>query len=145
MLLILTSLLIAVAVGLVLEPVFRSPSLEEQAVLPGSNPRRHLEEQREMIYDNVRDLEFEYQAGKLSEDDYQRTRQDYMAEAGGLMAREMGLGGPAAPKGSTAPKGSAAVGEASAAEPRCPQCGFMNPPKMKFCGECGARLGSPAG
>ncbi len=135
--LLFTSLLIVVVVGLVLEPVFRPPSFGEQAVLPGSDPRRHLEEQRKMIYDNVKDLEFEYQAGKLSEDDYQRTRQEYMTEAGGLMAREMGLGGTAAPRGSEM------AAEASAAEPRCPQCGFMNPPKMKFCGECGVRLAAP--
>ncbi len=133
--LLFTSLLIVVVVGLVLEPVFRSPSFREQAVLPGPDPRRHLEEQRKMIYDNVKDLEFEYQAEKLSEEDYQRTRQEYMTEAGGLMAREMGLGGTAA-----APRGGET---AAAAEPRCPQCGFMNSPKMKFCGECGVRLAAP--
>ena len=85
--LLFTSLLIVVVVGLVLEPVFRSPAFGEQAVLPGPDPRRHLEEQRKMIYDNVKDLEFEYQAGKLSEEDYQRTRQEYMTEAGGLPNR----------------------------------------------------------
>ena len=28
--------------------------------------------------------------------------------------------------------------------PRCPQCGFDNPPRFKFCGDCGAPLSLPA-
>ncbi|HEX2644837.1 MAG TPA: zinc ribbon domain-containing protein, partial [Thermoanaerobaculia bacterium] len=27
---------------------------------------------------------------------------------------------------------------------KCPQCQFDNPPAMKFCGQCGSKLGIPA-
>jgi len=32
--------------------------------------------------------------------------------------------------------------EAKAAEGKCPSCGHINPPNMKFCQECGAKLGA---
>ena len=36
---------------------------------------------KETIYENMKDLEFEYKMGKLAEEDYQRLRDDYSREA----------------------------------------------------------------
>lgn len=47
---------------------------------------RALDERKKSIYDNLKDLHFEYLAGKLSEDDYQRTRKMLEAEAAGVVA-----------------------------------------------------------
>src|SRR5450631_3967233 len=38
------------------------------------SPTRHLEERRAAIYENLRDLQFEYRVGKLSDADYQQTK-----------------------------------------------------------------------
>ena len=38
------------------------------------SPVKHLEERKATIYDNLRDLQFEYRVGKLSEEDYQQTK-----------------------------------------------------------------------
>ena len=34
------------------------------------SPFRHLDERKAAIYENLRDLQFEYRVGKLSDDDY---------------------------------------------------------------------------
>ena len=38
------------------------------------SPYHHLEVRKASIYENLRDLQFEYRLGKLSDDDYQRTK-----------------------------------------------------------------------
>ena len=38
------------------------------------SPTHHLEERKARIYENLRDLQFEYRVGKLSDEDYQRTK-----------------------------------------------------------------------
>ena len=38
------------------------------------SPTRHLEERKAAIYENLRDLQFEYRVGKLSDADYAQTK-----------------------------------------------------------------------
>ncbi len=45
-----------------------------------------LLERRDTIYDNLRDLKFEYRAGKFSEKDYEETRHALEAEAALVLA-----------------------------------------------------------
>ena len=45
-----------------------------------------LLERRDTIYDNLRDLKFEYRAGKFSEKDYQETRHALESEAALVLA-----------------------------------------------------------
>jgi hypothetical protein len=55
-----------------------------------SAPRRtkldQLMERRDAIYDNLRDLRFEYRAGKFSEADYEETKQSLEIEAARVLA-----------------------------------------------------------
>lgn len=91
----------------------------------------HLEERREQIYENLRDLQFEYRVGKLSEADYQNTKQTLQAELAGVLAEiDRIKGQPAAPVPAAAPP------------PRteCPHCGAKFARAMKFCGECGKAM-----
>src|ERR1700690_4286987 len=44
------------------------------------SPTQHLEERKAQIYDNLRDLQFEYRLGKLSDEDYQKTKIGLQAE-----------------------------------------------------------------
>src|SRR5262245_20655314 len=41
---------------------------------------------KETVYENIKDLEFEYKMGKLAEEDYQRLRDDYSREAFGIIS-----------------------------------------------------------
>ena len=45
-----------------------------------------LLEKRDAIYDNLRDLRFEYRAGKFSEADYEETKQSLEVEAARVLA-----------------------------------------------------------
>jgi hypothetical protein len=56
-----------------------------QPDLADSAPHRsHLDqlmERRDIIYDNLRDLRFEYRTGKFAEEDYEQMKQTLEAEA----------------------------------------------------------------
>lgn len=53
----------------------------------------YLRERKEVIYDNLRDLNFEYRAGKYPEDDYARQRGSLEAEAASVLAEMDSLQG----------------------------------------------------
>jgi len=130
------------------------------------SPFRHLDERKASIYENLRDLQFEYRVGKLSDADYQHTKQDIqkelaavMAEVDKLKAQLNGNAIPAPPKPLTDVhdrsrdarsdqsrdarsdqsrdrKGA----ESSRPKPEawtCPACGATFEKELKFCGECG--------
>src|ERR1022692_308364 len=50
------------------------------------SPFQHLDERKAAIYENLRDLQFEYRVGKLSDNDYQQTKKDLQRELAGVMA-----------------------------------------------------------
>ena len=43
--------------------------------------RRDLIEQRDMVYEAIRELDFDHRMGKVEEDDYRQTRARYTAQA----------------------------------------------------------------
>src|SRR5579863_2742563 len=50
------------------------------------SPFDHLDERKAAIYENLRDLQFEYRVGKLSDQDYQQTKQDLQKVLAGVLA-----------------------------------------------------------
>ena len=50
-----------------------------------SSSIKRLLRKKETIYENIKDLEFEYKMGKLSDEDYQRLHNEYLQEAYGVM------------------------------------------------------------
>jgi hypothetical protein len=53
----------------------------------------YLRERKEVIYDNLRDLNFEFRAGKYPEDDYARQRASLETEAARVVTEMESLGG----------------------------------------------------
>ena len=102
------------------------------------DPFAHLDERKAAIYENLRDLQFEYRVGKLSETDYQKTKQDLQSELAGVLAEvDRVRAGLAAPPSS---RSKAATAEPVKAKPIglvCPSCGAQFEKELKFCGECG--------
>ena len=43
--------------------------------------RQYLDDRKAQIYENLRDLQFEYRVGKLSDEDYQSTKRDLIYSA----------------------------------------------------------------
>lgn len=96
------------------------------------SPVRHLEERRAAIYENLRDLQFEYRVGKLSDADYQQTKLGLQKELAGVLAEiERIMGGK--------PREAQAAPEPASGQ-ACPHCGAAFPAPMKFCGECGKAM-----
>jgi hypothetical protein len=106
----------------------------------GVAPWQHLEGRKAAIYENLRDLQFEYRVGKLSDDDYQRTKKELQAELAGVMAEidslKAGAGAAAAPAKETPAERAPAK--------KCPHCGAKFEKALKFCGECGKPMGVSA-
>ncbi len=102
------------------------------------SPTRHLEERRATIYENLRDLQFEYRLGKLSDHDYEQTKKDLQRSLAAVLAEIDKLQGtttPAAPPKTPAPAKTLPSGDRKGAV--CPHCGAKFATTMKFCGECG--------
>jgi len=97
---------------------------------PPPDPAAHLEERKQTIYENLRDLNFEFRLGKLSDADYEKTKAGLQNELAQVLAEIDRLAG-AAPK--------AEKTRAPAPDPMvCAKCGARFDKPMKFCGECGA-------
>src|SRR5260370_9672280 len=50
------------------------------------SPFAHLDERKASIYENLRDLQFEYRLGKMSDYDYQRSKLNLQKELAPFMA-----------------------------------------------------------
>src|SRR5712671_5412316 len=81
-------MLIAAAVLLIVVTVFFTFSVraKDMPAPEPVSPTRHLDERRAAIYENLRDLQFEYRVGKLSDADYQQTKVGLQKELAGVMA-----------------------------------------------------------
>lgn len=96
------------------------------------SPFQHLDERKAAIYENLRDLQFEYRVGKLSDADYQQTKSDLQKELAAVLAEvdrvkaQLGV-----------PKAAAPNGAKPIAANVCPTCGARFETALKFCGECG--------
>jgi hypothetical protein len=102
-----------------------------------ASPVKHLEERKATIYENLRDLQFEYRVGKLSDQDYQQTKHDLQKELAAVLAEiDAASGTPVRPAPvRPAPPSRDRKGAVSGAV--CPHCGAKFANAMKFCGECG--------
>lgn len=108
--------------------------VREKDLLPATapSPAQHLEERKAQIYENLRDLQFEYRVGKLSDEDYQKTKLELQSELAKVLTQIDGLTGKAvkaaAPATTPAPAAASNV---------CPHCKATFDRALKFCGECG--------
>src|SRR5438067_1735866 len=50
------------------------------------SPFKHLDERKASIYENLRDLQFEYRVNKLSDEDYQTTKVELQKELARVLA-----------------------------------------------------------
>jgi len=106
------------------------------------SPTRHLEERKAAIYENLRDLQFEYRVGKLSDADYQQTKVTLQKELAGVIGEIERFSAAPAAKAQPAVKSKAPAKapEVPAAAITCPHCGAQFQKPMKFCGECGKAI-----
>jgi len=105
------------------------------------SPFQHLDERKAAIYENLRDLQFEYRVGKLSDHDYQQTKQDLQRELAGVLAEVDRVKQQLSPNGAVPPP---APPEPKVYDPlTCPHCNAKFTQALKFCGQCGKPMGVP--
>jgi hypothetical protein len=130
-------MIIAFAVILVLAAFFYTLFVRQQDVpdpIPVS-PIQHLEDRKHAIYDNLRDLQFEYRLGKLTDNDYQQTKQALQKELAVVLSeteqtlKTLGM--------TSVRKQAKPVADKSTV---CPHCGAKFKEALKFCGECGKAI-----
>ncbi len=101
------------------------------------SPFQHLDERKAAIYENLRDLQFEYRVGKLSDNDYQQTKADLQKELARVLAEVDRLKSEL----QSQPQPSVPVTKPVArAATVCSNCGAEFGESLKFCGECGAPI-----
>ena len=127
MIIVLTCIVAIVVIAFILG--VRSKDLPEPEPV---SPFAHLDQRKSAIYENLRDLQFEYRVGKLSDADYQQTKRDLQKELAAVLAEvdrikaELGVQIQSVPK------------PARQSNPQtCPHCNARFDKPLKFCGECG--------
>ena len=79
-------IILLITAGLAIFVVSPLLAAEGSAMVPiDVTPRADLKRRRLVLYENIQDLEFEYKAGKIAPEDYERLRTSYTGEAAQLM------------------------------------------------------------
>jgi hypothetical protein len=114
------------------------------------SPLQHLEDRKAAIYENLRDLQFEFRVGKLSDADYQATKLALQKELAVVLsemeetAAKLGISTKRTPVAKPAVAAAVAKQKPAAAKAAasfdCPHCGASFEKPLKFCGECGKAM-----
>jgi len=130
-------MIIALAALLVIGALFLTLRIRDKDLPPveSETPIQPLEEAKARIYEALRDLQFEYRVGKLSDEDYQASKLELQKELARVL-QQMDAAGVTAPAASPEKKKAKAN--------VCPHCGASFKEKLKFCGECGKSMEAEA-
>ena len=136
--------LAAVLVGLlglfaVLRPLIWPPSPAE----PVFEPVEQEETARGVALLALKDIEFDRETGKLSDEDYRFLKEKYTAQAIEALRAEEGTGAPDDVEALVAHRVRALRSAAATAPPGapvCPTCGPRPEPDAVFCSTCGGKL-----
>jgi hypothetical protein len=101
------------------------------------SPTQYLDDRKAQIYENLRDLQFEYRVGKLSDEDYQQSKQDLQKELANVLAEIDRLKQTLASHTTAPASAPAPTGKKSPQRYVCPSCKAEFQTALKFCGECG--------
>ena len=104
------------------------------------SPVQYLDDRKQAIYDNLRDLQFEYRLGKLSDEDYQATKQSLQKELAVVLAETETVMKQAGLTPVRGARGTVAKPPAANTKTSCPSCGAQFAQSFKFCGECGKAI-----
>jgi hypothetical protein len=156
--LILAIIIVLGVLAFIAYPLFKT-SPEERTETPIALDG--LLSQRDAAYDAIRDLDFDFQMGKLSESDYATMRERYRGRAAvaleqidessrtsaGSLAEEQIAALRAAKRVTVAPDDAIEreialrrARKGATADSRCPNCGTPNTAGDTFCAKCGNKL-----
>ncbi len=141
----------------VFRPLFRPESLESVSPKKRENRQESLQRRKEDVYEAIKEMDFDYGMGKISEDDYNELKSQYKAKAVEIIKDLDGVGGgddvdkaiereiqELRKKKPSKRKGGKEKG-AGLKINFCPQCGRKVAPNDNFCQACGVKLVYPTG
>jgi len=85
LLMILCAALTAAALLFIFRPLLAGGSAGLLDLQGASSGLKKLMRRKVTVYENIKDLDFEYKMGKLSDEDYNRLRDDYSSQAYAIM------------------------------------------------------------
>ena len=150
--LLVAAIIGAIALVFVLIPLHR-PSRPEPPARPESAADA-LHREKESVYHAIREMEFDYRTGKVSDEDYGALMARYRAKAIDLIKQIDSLEAESAATGAEAWHGRVEqeMRAALATDPRtaaplpvCAGCGQQNLPIHRFCTRCGFPVPETAG
>jgi hypothetical protein len=138
------AVIVVLAGCFVLTPLFAKPKDNHKNTLIAETELDRLLSRKTAVYSNLKDLEFEYAMGRLSDADFQTLGAAYKSEAASILQRLDQLDAPenadeeiekdiALRKSKLYGAGAKEAQEASS----CPSCGAKCIPGKKFCADCG--------
>jgi hypothetical protein len=139
-------LVMLVAFALVGWPLV-GPARDSRRAPSGASAGSDLVDRRDAAYRAIKDLEFEYELGNLSESDYRSLRERYRSEAAAILRELDAVQGEAAAEAApSGPAGQAAVVSTATARVNlsCPSCGRRAEEGDRYCSSCGSRLEAEA-
>ncbi len=146
MLWLVCTALVALTGFYVLVPLFKEPKGNLDIELLVETELDRLLERKAVVYSNLKDLEFEYKMGRLSDDDFRQLEAGYKNEAALILQGLDQLDASdnldeAIEKDIASHKAKLQVpGLERAQASRCPSCGAEVVPGKKYCADCGHRL-----
>lgn len=114
-------------------PLLRRDTRLVSSIAPGESARR----EREALYESIRDLDHDFETGKISPDDHAQMRGDLRHRAVALLQAEREAE-PQTPQASP----HAAETQPARAKDTCPACHAPVGSEARFCAQCGRSLAS---
>ena len=128
----------AAVLWFVFRPLFADSGTLEETTRSQSR-RRQLIEERERVLETIRELDFDYQMGKVEEVDYADARGRYEAQAIQVMKSvDNANGKPAQANVEEQVEAEIADLRKSGKGLKCSSCGTALAPAARFCDQCGS-------
>ncbi len=143
------AIIVIAVVAIVGWPYFSQSGDSEDAFNSAADPvLENLVVQRDATYATIKDLEFDYAMGKLSEADYKSMRAKSETKAVAILQELDGLKPVQGKNGHGVAKEDIIErqvrrlrrGTASLRSVKCPKCGSLHSPDDAFCAKCGTSL-----
>ncbi len=136
----ITLILTGLTIVFVAYPLFRRSSQADYAVEP--EKLRELSSNRDTTYSMLKELEFDFQSGILTEDDYRDLEARYKGKAISILKNIDNAKGDAEVEEEIEDEIEKQVSKLRQSKGQfCSQCGARREKDARFCSHCGTRLG----
>lgn len=144
--------IVMAAGGWIFFPLLKSTSIDKQAFYRKEDRKSGLQQQKEEVYAAIKEMDFDYEMGKMSEEDYQKLRTQYKGKAAEILKQLDMTNQPDDIEAAIEQEVQQLRKQYAAQKKRvkseepawqinfCPRCGIKVLPNSAFCQNCGLSL-----